>query len=300
CDKSLSNVFHLDLLADVWPEARFVLLHRHCMDMVLSGLEASPWGLSEYGFPAVAQRSPTDGVVALAAYWSDRTARMLAFERQQPERCLRLRYEDLVADPERSLAGLWAHLGVVAPPAGAAVAELAGHLQSADAGSGPADHTIWYTAGVHAEAVGRGARVPPDHVVGPLRVHVNELLEALGYPLVDDTWGSGASAGPLPDPGVLELRLVDGHTVLARRELPMPPGSDPPTGGVVAVELDALAAVASRRRNLGAALRARQVRWYGPALGDFDRERRLLAPIGRYLAEHADELAAAAPPAGRR
>lgn len=293
CDKSLSNVFHLDRLAAVWPEARFVLLHRHCMDMVLSGLEASPWGLSEYGFGPVAQRSPTDTVVALAAYWADRTARMLDFERRQGDRCLRVRYEDLVARPAVELSRLWDHLGV--ERVAHAADTLAAGLDAAGSGAGPADHTIWYTHGLHAEAVGQGARVPPDHVVGPLRAHVNELLGALGYPLVDDAWGSGAAAdASVAAAGEVELRVVHGHDVLARRLVALPGGGAAGPGGVVAVEADTLDPVASGRRNLGAALRSRQVRYYGPALGDFDGERRVLGAVAHYLTAHAGELAVAA------
>ena len=291
CDKSLSNVFHLDLLADIWPGARFVLLHRHCMDMVLSGLEASPWGLSAYGFEPVAQRSPTDSVVALAAYWADRTARMLDFERRQGARCLRLRYEDLVAAPVLALGRVWEHLGLEPPGDGAG--ELAGRLDAPGVAVGPADHTIWYTDRVHAEAVGRGARVPPDHVVGPLRAQVNELLEALGYGLVDEAWGSGGPgpAGPGPlEHAALELRVVAGHEVLERRAVPLA-ADDPAAGAVVAVEAEALGGLASGRWNLGAALRSRHARYYGPPLGDFAGERRALSALRAYLAEHGGTLA---------
>ncbi len=290
CDKSLSNVFHLERLAEVWPEARFVLLHRHCMDMVLSGLEASPWGLAEYGFGTVAQRSPTDTVVALAAYWADRTARMVAFERRLPERCLRLRYEDLVADPDGVVPAVLAHLGL-APPPGRPGEELAARLARPRTGAGPADHTIWYTPGIHGEAVGRGARVPPDHVAGPLREHVNALLGELGYPVVDDAWGSGTPGVAATSAGGVELRVVRGHAVLERRLLPAVDTAAGEPASVVVVEAEALAGLSNGRRNLGAALRAREVRWYGPPLDGFDGERRLLGPVARYLAEHAGDLA---------
>jgi hypothetical protein len=285
-DKSLSNAMHLDLLATTWPEARFVLLHRHCMDMVMSGLEASPWGLSEYGFAQVAQLSPTDSVVALAAYWADRTARMLDFEAQAADRVLRVRYEDLVMNTEDVLDGLFTHLGVRplehVPSLGAGPARI----------EGPADHTIWYTEAVHDRALGRGARVPPDHVQGPLRSHVNGLLERLGYANVDDAWGSGEGDASWPKPGELELRLVEGHRVLARERLSglgpearavLGGGAQASRGGVVAIERCVLARLVSGEENLGAALRARLVRYYGPALRDFTAERALLAPLLTFL-----------------
>lgn len=296
-DKSLSNVFHLDLLARLWPEARFVLLHRHCMDMVLSGLEASPWGLAEYGFAQVAQRSPTDSVVALAAYWADRTARMLDFEAREPERTLRVRYEDLVTRTGEVLEAIFAHLGVRAPAATAA-------LGSGTSGHGPADHTIWYTDAVHANAVGRGARVPPDHVQGPLREHVNGLLEQLGYATVDDAWGSGGhdgapgdDRGAWPGPGEVELRVVDGHRVLAAEAVRG--GADGPArgsraGAVVTVERGALGDLATGEQNLGSALRSRLVRYYGPPLSDFSAERAVFRLVHAHLRARGPALARAA------
>ena len=107
CDKSLSNVAALDRLAEAWPEARFVLLHRHAMDVIASALEASEWGLDSFGLASYAQMSPTNGVIAVAGYWIERTAAMLDFEARHPGRCLRLRYEDLVTRTDESMEGVW-------------------------------------------------------------------------------------------------------------------------------------------------------------------------------------------------
>ena len=118
CDKSLSNALHLDQLAELWPTGRFVLLHRHALDVVASGLEASVWGLDQYGFATYAQMSPTNPVIALVGYWIERASALLRFEERYPDRCLRVRYEDLVADPDAVLATLWSFLEVAPPAAG--------------------------------------------------------------------------------------------------------------------------------------------------------------------------------------
>jgi hypothetical protein len=34
----------------IYPEARFLCLYRHPMDVIASGVEACPWGLGGYGF----------------------------------------------------------------------------------------------------------------------------------------------------------------------------------------------------------------------------------------------------------
>lgn len=296
CDKSLSNAFHLDLLAELWPSARFVLLHRHAMDMVASGLDASPWGLSEYGFAQVAPRSPTDSVVALAAYWADRTARLVDFEARHPERCLRVRYEDLVERPRETLEALWRHLGLEAP-GGDPAHELGG--RPGPGGQGPADHTIWYTDRVHRRSVGRGARIPPDRLAGALREHLNALLSRLGYATVDDAWGSGGDPAPVPDggapPAAVELRVLGGHEVLLRRVVALDDGTAdlaPAPGAVVAIDRTALPGVSSGRENLGAALRSRLVRYYGAPLRDFAEERAIFERVRRFLAARLDELVA--------
>src|SRR5215472_3506155 len=46
CDKSLGTARFAGLLVRVYPEARFLCLYRHPMDVIRSGLDACPWGLS--------------------------------------------------------------------------------------------------------------------------------------------------------------------------------------------------------------------------------------------------------------
>jgi protein-tyrosine sulfotransferase len=43
CDKSLGSALTATLLLRIYPEARFVCLYRHPMDMIRSGLDACPW-----------------------------------------------------------------------------------------------------------------------------------------------------------------------------------------------------------------------------------------------------------------
>jgi hypothetical protein len=310
CDKSLSNVFHLDQLASTWPEARFILLHRHCMDFVMNGIEVSPWGLAEYGFAQVAQMSPTDSVIALAAYWVDRTTRMLAFEERFSERCLRLRYEDLVTRTDEVMDGVWQFIGV--PPL-EGVATTAFEMDHST--YGPADHEIWYTRGVHSESIGRGARVPPDHVTGALRTGVNDLLERLDYSRVSDAWGSGVAApvevaAPRQDApraelsAFVELRVLKGHEVLWRRVVDLASFpwtgesadtalvADQPEGAdlVVAIERDALGEICNATETIGTALRARTVRYYGVLPRYFKDELAVFERLAAFLVTMKAEL----------
>jgi hypothetical protein len=298
-EKSLSNALHLDALAAAWPQSRFVLLHRHCMDFVASGLAASPWGLNEYGFGEFAQRSPTDNVLALVAYWLDRTRRLLSFEERFPDRSLRLRYEDLVGDTDAQLARVCAHIGVAAPAADAAAQAFA----AAHDPYGPADHKVWYTGAVHTSSLGAGARIPPQLVAGLVRDAVNELLERLAYESVSDFWGCGAFAPgaeastTLSDaPGlagaVVDLRILDGHAVRWQRVIDLDsPGFDAapgPPSRIIVLERTALAALAAGNANIGAALRARTLRSYGRRTEHFAEERATFQRVAEFLRSAGD------------
>jgi hypothetical protein len=298
CEKSLSNALHLELLASAWPEARFILLHRSPMDFVISALEASPWGLSGYGFGEFAQKSPTDDVVALIAYWLDRTRRLLAFEERLPERCLRVRYEDLVTETDAVLDRVWALIGVPAP----SERDPSSAFGTPREPQGAADHKVWYTDEVHERSLGRGARVPPQLVSGIVRTSVNELAARLGYPAVDDHWGSG---GPAPQTGreagdtasedLIELRILEGQTVHWRGHvdlatLVLETSASGAPARIVVVEREALAAIAEGSENLGAALRARTLRSYGPPIAHYGEERELFQRLQAFLADAVAEL----------
>ncbi len=114
CDKSLSTARFTSLLLRVYPEAKFLCLYRHPMDMIASGIEACPWGLRGYGFDPYIAASPGNIVLALARYWNDNAATILAAEETFPAACRRVRYEDLVTDAEGTARGIFEFLGV--PP----------------------------------------------------------------------------------------------------------------------------------------------------------------------------------------
>jgi hypothetical protein len=293
CDKSLSTVEQVNLVARVWPDAGFVFLYRHCMDFIGSALEAEPFGLEAYGFGDFARVHPTNHVAALAAYWHDRTTRMLRAESElPPERRVQVRYEDLVADPDSTLAPVWAMLGV-APHAGTSEAAFS---QTHD-GIGPADHKIWLTRGVHGESVGRGARIPPGYIPAGLRGPINEQLGSLGYPQLDQNWGCGGP--PPPDDGDrtrAELRIVDGHRLLWRTVLDLTAGESldpdevPPAPVVVALERRVIPELVGDRGALPPATRRRDVRWYGLPAGSYDAERLYFDNLIELLAAHGEYL----------
>jgi hypothetical protein len=92
-DKTPPFVLHMDLLAELFPEARFVHVIRDGRDVGLSLREA------HFDAPRT--------VTGAARYWRDRVRRGRALGvRLSPDRYLELRYEDVVGDPRSTLARL--------------------------------------------------------------------------------------------------------------------------------------------------------------------------------------------------
>ena len=292
CDKSLSNVAGLEQLALTWPEAKFILLHRHAMDVIASALEASEWGLDTFGLGAYAQMSPNNSIMAVAGYWIERTAGMLAFEARHPDRCLRLRYEDLVTRTDASMGAVWQLCGVDGGRAGSDA------FSSDHDPLAPADYKIWHTSAVHAESVGRGSRLPTDRLGVPVRETMNQLLVSLGYEMVDERWGSGSDSRLQPwFPSAAEVRVLDGHRVLARAMFgDAGPAATGDTGerSVVVVERAALDALCRGSENFGSALRRRGVRRYGAVPSTYDNEKAFLDAVAAYLTTAGWDLLARA------
>jgi hypothetical protein len=187
CDKSLGSARFADLLMRVYPNARFICLYRHPMDVIASGMEACPFGLNGYGFDPYIAETPGNAVLALSRFWVDNAAATLEVEERFPGRCHRLRYEDLVSDPERSAAELFSFLGV-SPAPGITTACFSTERER----FGPADYKIWYTSEVTGDSVGRGWSVPAGMIAEPVLITMNELAAKIGYRTVDGSWGTAA------------------------------------------------------------------------------------------------------------
>ncbi|MFI5067205.1 MAG: sulfotransferase family protein, partial [Streptosporangiales bacterium] len=213
CDKSLGSAMHAELLLQMYPQTRFVCLYRHPMDLIASGLEACPWGLVGYGFDPYIAATPGNSVLALARFWLERTAQIMSVEEDFPDRCLRVRYEDLVSGPDQVMTEVFRHLGM--PPAPDIVARC---FRAKPENLGAADYKIWYTNKITSDSVGRGWKIPPNMISPPVIDGINELSERLGYiPVHPGTWGAR-----LPPP---DVRLPPPDV-----RLPPPAGGRPPHG----------------------------------------------------------------------
>jgi hypothetical protein len=217
CDKNLGTELYAETLLNVFPEAKFICLHRHPMDMIASGIEACPWGITNYGFEPYIAGSPGNSVLALARYWADHAAAILAVEDKHPLSCHRVRYEDLVDDPDAVTGKIFEFLGLP-PVEGVSSLCFSGERERFGAG----DFKIWNTSQITGESVGRGWSVPAN-LMAAVTPTVNQLADRLGYVHVDDAWGAAARPG--------DVRVsVDGQQPArpwpARAATgPVPPGS---------------------------------------------------------------------------
>lgn len=291
CDKSLSNVLHLDTIAAAWPDARFILLHRHVMDFIASALDAQPWGLSEFGFASFAAETPGDPVNALAAYWLDRTYRLMAFEQGHPQRCLSLRYEDLVARTDEVFEMLWGFLKVSPEPDAVARAFQPRDNRASRTGSaGRGDNKTWYTSGVHSQSVGRGARIPAQRIKPTALTAVNDLGRRLGYGPIGRDWGAGGPVpGPEAKPDTLEVRVVRGYGTAWTETVPLPPSVAGPA--VAAVDEDIVAGLRDGEANLADLTRAGRLRYYGPPFPDPETEHGLFRQVATLVAQISEASA---------
>jgi Sulfotransferase family len=142
----------------MYPGTRVLCLHRSCADVIDAAIHADPWGLAGPEYAPFTAAYPASTVAALTAYWTARTAPLIAFEESHPDACRRVRYEDLADDPYPD--GLFAFLGMEAPRP-----SLADQASPADAP--PPD--------------GR-APFPADQVPAPLLTQADGLAGKLGYP----------------------------------------------------------------------------------------------------------------------
>jgi hypothetical protein len=95
CEVAAANPQAAEAFLGLYPGTRFLCLYRACPSVTRAVLDASPWGITEPMFAPFTRAYPASTVAALTAYWVSATGPLLAFEREHPRSCLRVRFEDL-------------------------------------------------------------------------------------------------------------------------------------------------------------------------------------------------------------
>lgn len=215
CDKSMSTAKHASLLLQVFPGAKFICLYRHPMDMIASGIEACPWGLQGFGFDSYAASCPGSDVLALARYWTEHTREIRAVEERYPDKCHRVRYEDLVSDPEAVTDGIFRFLEVPSSP------RISVRCFSPERERlGPGDYKIWRTSRITPDSVGRGWSIPVDQIEPQARASLNEIAGELGYVQVDARWSVAATPPDLRVTGNGAVPLASARDTATTRAMP--------------------------------------------------------------------------------
>lgn len=106
-DKTPAYTMHLDFLDRLFPEAQYIMIYRHPLDVAHS---ASRGGKRTPDYAEPLANEQDDPRVAAATYWKHAAAKMRAFEAAHPDRCFALYYKRLCAEPQAQLQRLFAFL----------------------------------------------------------------------------------------------------------------------------------------------------------------------------------------------
>jgi hypothetical protein len=112
CELATASPGAAETFLRIFPHARFVCVHRACLEVVRVGVQANPWGLQGQGLAPYLLAHTGNSVAALAAYWADSAEQLIAFENAHPEVTHRVRSEDVALHPDKALAALRATLGL--------------------------------------------------------------------------------------------------------------------------------------------------------------------------------------------
>jgi hypothetical protein len=149
--------------ARLYPQARFLAVHRQATAVVRAILDASRWGLAGPEFAPFVSAHPASTAAALAGYWAARTTQQLEFEREHPESCLRVRIEDLAAGGAQAIQDITAFLSLSTRP-------RSSWLTADNDGTRPAD------------PASPAAELPLSQIPAPLLAQLSDLHRKLGYP----------------------------------------------------------------------------------------------------------------------
>lgn len=162
CEVAVPNRDAAEAFLRLFPGARFLCLYRDCPGVIRTALDASAWGITDPALVPFTSRYPASTVAALTAYWLNITAPLLAFERDHPQSCLRVRLEDLSQDRQAG-ERITSFLGLTGAPSRLVL--------GGDHEPSPAIPAADHAAGLPVSLI------PP-----PLLVQANDLLRQLDYP----------------------------------------------------------------------------------------------------------------------
>lgn len=164
CEIAAASPQAAEAFLRLYPDTRFLCLHRTCQGVIRAVLDSSPWGITDPVLAPFTIKYPVSTVASLTAYWVTTTAPLLAFEREHPGSCLRVRFEDL-AQGQQANEEITSFLGLAA-----AVGQprYGGHDQPLP----------------ESPETEPAADLPVSLIPPALLKQANDLLQQLGYPVL--------------------------------------------------------------------------------------------------------------------
>lgn len=202
CEKTPMNLEHLDLLNEHYPDAKYICLYRHCMDVVHSCLNLSKYRFLPEHVPFV-QRNPGNIIAAMTENWLEKTEKLLKFEERYPKRCFRVKYESIVTLPEETLEKLFGFLDVCWEK------DLIDKVFRIDHDRGEGDGRATLSTKIRKDSVGRGVEVPKLGIPIKFLPKIEQLLCELGYGSLDSYYRNkgGRLEKVLADSNLLKIHL---------------------------------------------------------------------------------------------
>jgi hypothetical protein len=167
CETALVKAKVAQTFGEIFPGSRFLAFHRQCKDVIRATAVTFPWGMA--GTPLAEYGASSGGLVnAAAAYWLHWTSQLVELEQSLGERVMRIRYEDVAADPAGTASRIRALAGIEgAAPNGAQPGGLL-------ACPGP-------QPGQAAESLPAFRDVPLEQIQEGLAAKIDNLSRQLGY-----------------------------------------------------------------------------------------------------------------------
>lgn len=173
-EKTPGNVRYLQALLSLFPNAKFVLMVRDIRDIIVSGhihLKRQHGKAGEEPIQGYAKR--------VAKIWAQDVERAQTFMKNNKERCVFVRYEDLHAQPQATMKPVIDHLGVNTCSEWVDGCVEAGRFQNLSKGRerGQEDINSQFRKGI----VGDWQHVLDETARGIIYEEAGETLTALGY-----------------------------------------------------------------------------------------------------------------------
>ncbi len=178
CEKTPNNVYFLDEISNVFPDAKYICLYRHCVDVVYSLIQAKPYKNRPDMMPYLYQNT---GNMAGAGFdsWLEQTSIISNFEREHKEMCFSVNYEELVNNPNNTLSALFQFIGVDWDELFLERAFIEPHDQ------GEGDSNVAFEKKIHTNSIGKGFLMPLEGIKKTTLSKVDSLLDSLHYPSVE-------------------------------------------------------------------------------------------------------------------